>query len=151
MKLRELLTAAARIPKYCLDVLSVDIRGLTFALCLLLLCRGSAQAQNATLSGSITDPKGAVLPKASVDLVNQDTGVILHAESNDSEFKPPAITRSTAACRAGRFRLSRAQEPTSFMGRSLNTSATRYLTRPTGSQTTRGCPKQQRFRTTLEA
>jgi hypothetical protein len=60
------------------------MRRLIFALYLVILCVGSAGAQNATISGSITDPKGAVLPKASVDLVNQDTGVALHTQSNDA-------------------------------------------------------------------
>jgi hypothetical protein len=55
-----------------------------WALCFVFLCAGLARAQNAMLTGSITDPNGAVLPKASVDLVNQDTGVRLHAQSNDA-------------------------------------------------------------------
>jgi hypothetical protein len=87
MKLHKILTIAVRIPKHPLDELSVGIntiRRLFLASSLLILCLGSAQAQNATISGSITDPKGAVLPKASVDLVNQDTGVGLHAQSNDA-------------------------------------------------------------------
>jgi hypothetical protein len=60
------------------------MRRFIYALCFVILCVGSARAQNATISGSITDPKRAVLPKAAVDLVNQDTGVALHVQSNDA-------------------------------------------------------------------
>jgi hypothetical protein len=69
-----------------LKVLSKDqlMRRFIYASCFVMLCVGAARAQNATISGSITDPKGAVLPKASVDLVNQDTGVVLHTQSNDA-------------------------------------------------------------------
>jgi hypothetical protein len=59
-------------------------RHIILALSFVFLWAGMAHAQDASLSGSITDPSGAVLPKASVDLVNQDTGVRLHAESNDA-------------------------------------------------------------------
>lgn len=60
------------------------VRSLIFALFLAILCLGSARAQNATISGSIADSKGAVLPNASVDLVSQDTGVAQHVQSNDA-------------------------------------------------------------------
>jgi Carboxypeptidase regulatory-like domain len=57
---------------------------LIFALCLVMLCLGSAQAQNASISGSVSDPSGAVVAKASIDLVNRAASVVLHTETSDS-------------------------------------------------------------------
>ena len=81
MKLHKLLTTVVSSPKHSLHVVSTSG---VFALCLVMLCVGSAQAQNAAIAGSVTDPSGAVVAKASVDLVNQATGVVLHTETNDS-------------------------------------------------------------------
>ncbi|MGH9616420.1 MAG: TonB-dependent receptor domain-containing protein, partial [Acidobacteriaceae bacterium] len=58
------------------------MRKLIYGLFIFLLCAGAAYAQTASLTGSITDPSGAVVPNASVDIVNQDTGVALHGQSN---------------------------------------------------------------------
>jgi hypothetical protein len=41
-----------------------------------------AQVQNATITGTITDPAGAVLPEASVTLTGKATGLILHTQSS---------------------------------------------------------------------
>ena len=58
------------------------MRRFIYTSCFVLLCAGSARSQDATLTGLITDPNGAVLPKASVDLINHDTSVALHTQSN---------------------------------------------------------------------
>lgn len=84
MKRSKSSPAAVRIPRHSPESKRNTIRLLFFTLCLVLLCVGSARAQNATLSGLITDPNGAVLPKASVDLTSQETGVTLHAQANEA-------------------------------------------------------------------
>jgi hypothetical protein len=58
------------------------MRRFVYTLCFILLCAGAARAQDATLSGSITDTSGAVVPQASVQLRNQATGIALETESN---------------------------------------------------------------------
>src|SRR5690348_179280 len=50
--------------------------------CLALLCGASAFAQEAQLTGLITDSSGAVVPQASVSLLNSDTRVKYQTESN---------------------------------------------------------------------
>ena len=50
--------------------------------CLALLCGASAFAQEAQLTGLITDSSGAVIPQASVSLLNSDTRVKYQTESN---------------------------------------------------------------------
>src|SRR5437763_16658911 len=50
--------------------------------CVALLCGASAFAQEAQLTGLITDSTGAVVPQASVSLLNSDTGVKYQTESN---------------------------------------------------------------------
>jgi hypothetical protein len=58
------------------------MRRLVYELCFALLFAGAVQAQDATLTGLITDPTGAVVPQASVELLSRDTGVKLNSESN---------------------------------------------------------------------
>lgn len=58
------------------------MRRLTLVLGFVLLCVGSARAQEATFFGLITDQSGAVLPQASVQLRNEATGAVLKTESN---------------------------------------------------------------------
>ena len=58
------------------------MRRILYVLCISLLCGLSAHAQEAQLTGLITDASGAVVPQASVSLLNQDTGVKYQTESN---------------------------------------------------------------------
>ena len=52
---------------------------------LLLVLAASAYPQGATslLSGSVTDPQGAVIPAADVSVTNNNTGLVLKASSNE--------------------------------------------------------------------
>jgi hypothetical protein len=47
-----------------------------------LACPGCAQ--NARFTGQVTDPQNAMVPHAAIEITNQDTGLQLHAESDDS-------------------------------------------------------------------
>lgn len=60
----------------------ITMRRILYVLCMGLLCGLSAHSQEAQLSGLITDASGAVVPQASVALLNQDTGVKYQSESN---------------------------------------------------------------------
>lgn len=53
-----------------------------YTVCFALLCGGAAYAQDASLSGLVTDTSGAVVPQVSVQLRNQATGVTMQSESN---------------------------------------------------------------------
>jgi hypothetical protein len=51
------------------------------AMCVLLLCAGSialAQAGRGSISGLVSDPAGALIPRAKVVLLNPATGVTQH-------------------------------------------------------------------------
>src|ERR1700760_3494014 len=52
----------------------------------LLLCAASSNAQlsTATMFGTITDPAGAAIPKASVTITQTDTGFVRTVVTNDS-------------------------------------------------------------------
>ncbi|PYV65444.1 MAG: hypothetical protein DMG97_32270, partial [Acidobacteria bacterium] len=43
---------------------------------LLLVATISAFGQEATIVGTVTDPSGAAVPKASITITNNDTGVV---------------------------------------------------------------------------
>jgi hypothetical protein len=52
-----------------------------------LATMNSAYAQNTTsgdISGTVTDPTGAVIPGAAIVLVNKDTGAVLHSTTDNS-------------------------------------------------------------------
>jgi hypothetical protein len=49
----------------------------------LYFCPLMAYSQTAELSGVVQDPSGALIPKASVELRNQDTGIRLRASTNN--------------------------------------------------------------------
>ena len=72
-------------------------RFLTFAaslLCIFLICAPQLNAQTGTaqLSGLVTDSTGAVLPNASVLIVNRDTGVSRPAQTNtQGKYAAPAL------------------------------------------------------------
>jgi hypothetical protein len=53
---------------------------------LLLVLTSSLWAQNAQVSGLITDPSGAVVPNAKVNIVNKDTGVARSVDSNGEGY-----------------------------------------------------------------
>ena len=55
-------------------------------LLILFLCPVALYAQNASVGGSVQDPSGAVVPKASVEFRNQDTGIRRQAASNGSGY-----------------------------------------------------------------
>lgn len=54
----------------------------SLAIALLLPCSMMAQVQNGTISGTVTDPKGAALPDATVTLTQTTTGLVLHGQTN---------------------------------------------------------------------
>ncbi|HVB32944.1 MAG TPA: carboxypeptidase regulatory-like domain-containing protein [Patescibacteria group bacterium] len=66
------------------------LAGCTFATALLFLLFVSiptrAQTVGANLAGTVTDPSGAVIPKASINITNTGTGVTTHAVTNTSGF-----------------------------------------------------------------
>jgi hypothetical protein len=60
------------------------MRKITF-IAIVILCLGvyaPCQETRATLTGLVTDPTGAVVPNAPVDVVNIDTGATTHVKSN---------------------------------------------------------------------
>ncbi|MGB9407140.1 MAG: TonB-dependent receptor [Terracidiphilus sp.] len=63
-------------------------------LCIFLVCalQLNAQTETAQLSGLVTDSTGAVLPNASVLIVNRDTGVSRPVQTNaQGEYTAPAL------------------------------------------------------------
>ena len=58
------------------------MRRFVYTLCFALLCAVAAHAQDASLSGLISDTSGAVVQQASVQLRNQATGIALQTQSN---------------------------------------------------------------------
>jgi predicted aspartyl protease len=47
-------------------------------------CRCVVHAQTARISGQVLDPQGAVVPKAPIQIINQETKVKLEATSDDN-------------------------------------------------------------------
>lgn len=65
--------------------MKTTMRNAAYVMLVLLLATASGYAQfNANVQGTVTDPKGAVVPGASVTLVNTATGVMQRAVSNAS-------------------------------------------------------------------
>lgn len=59
---------------------------------LILAASLSMFAQEATIVGTVTDPSGAAVPKASITVTNTDTGVATHFTTNDTgEYVAPAL------------------------------------------------------------
>jgi len=58
---------------------------LAMAVCLLVLCGGVlAQEFRATISGTVTDPSGAVVPAATIQVVETHTGTVNRTSSNNA-------------------------------------------------------------------
>ena len=80
---------------------------LSFAFCTQL---AFAQVNTATISGTLHDSSGAVLPGASVTIVNQETGISRTVITNETgRYSAPAlalgiIIRSQLSCRAFKVR-----------------------------------------------
>src|SRR5512147_2754984 len=58
----------------------------TCALLLMTPMRGFAQATSGTLSGTVTDPSGAVVPNATVTITDADRGSTLTITTNGEGF-----------------------------------------------------------------
>ena len=79
-----------------------------FALVLSLLCAGTASAQvdQGTITGTVTDLTGAVVPNAQITLTNTGTGLVLQASTNKSGtyvFSPIKIGNYTVSATAQGF------------------------------------------------
>ncbi len=76
-------TSLANTPRVNLSTLIVV---LTCALLLITPTRGLAQATSGTLSGTVTDPSGAVIPNASVTITDADRGSSVTTTTNADGF-----------------------------------------------------------------
>lgn len=69
---------------------------LTFALAGDQICFGQAAAINGQIEGTITDPDGAVVPNAAVDIANTETGLSRTLQTNESGFfRAPVLPLGT--------------------------------------------------------
>ena len=55
-------------------------------LCLMISIPGRAQVTGATVSGSVTDDSGGVVPQTKIEIQNTATGVVTSASSNADGF-----------------------------------------------------------------
>jgi hypothetical protein len=63
------------------------------SLLVLLVLATAGSAQNARFTGQVTDPQNAAISHASIEITNQETGVQLHTESDDSgTYSVPYLT-----------------------------------------------------------
>jgi hypothetical protein len=73
--------------KYACGVSGAAIQILGAIGCLALACAGAmAQSGAGSIQGTVTDPSGAVMPGASIHVVNQATGVTADTKTNDVGF-----------------------------------------------------------------
>ncbi|HEY2976263.1 MAG TPA: TonB-dependent receptor [Pyrinomonadaceae bacterium] len=85
---------------------------LLFALCALLLAVAHAQTATATLSGTIVDQNGAVVPGADVTIINTGTGLQRQATTDDEgSFTVPLLPPSTYRVRVQRTGFSPVEIP----------------------------------------
>ena len=82
--------------------------GMWWLVCLCLIATGTAFAQvdQGTITGTVTDNSGAVVPGAQVTLTVTDTGLTLQAKSNDSgnyTFSPIKIGNYSVSASAPGF------------------------------------------------
>lgn len=62
----------------------------------LLGFRAHAQTANGSIGGIVTDPSGALIPKASVKVLNQDTGTVRTTDSSDAGlYYVPSVAAGT--------------------------------------------------------
>ncbi|HEY6989666.1 MAG TPA: carboxypeptidase-like regulatory domain-containing protein, partial [Bryobacteraceae bacterium] len=66
--------------------MSLSACRLVSSIAVALLCAGAAYAQEsrATLSGTVTDPSGSVIPGTDVKLVNSRTGIAFDTKTNEA-------------------------------------------------------------------
>src|SRR5260370_40144863 len=75
---------------------SLQCTALLFALCSLPFAAAYAQSATATLSGTVEDQNGAIVPGAAVTLVNRATGLQRETVTNDQgSFTIPLLQPST--------------------------------------------------------
>src|SRR5215831_8550692 len=65
------------------ECMSRSILGIV-SLVVLWLGQGAAQSTNARLSGSVSDPDGAVIAGAAITIENTETGITLMTTSNEA-------------------------------------------------------------------
>ena len=68
---------------------------LGFAAALLLAAPLTAQEYRATITGTVTDPSGASVPRAQIEIRNVETSVVTTAQTNDVGI----VLRSVSAAR----------------------------------------------------
>lgn len=85
-------------------------KGWILVVCLLAFCgfgmRAMAQIDEGTITGTVTDPTGAVVPQAKVTLTSVDTGLVLNAQSDSRgvyTFSPIRIGHYTVTASAPNF------------------------------------------------
>src|SRR5512136_2682621 len=78
------------------------MRSIMIALCCMLLAAGAAFAQSdrGTITGTISDPAGAVIPNASIEAKNLNTGAVYQAASTTTG------NYTLAQLPAGKYQLS---------------------------------------------
>ncbi len=78
---------------------SCVLRAISMVACVILSAVMAHAQYRASIQGAITDPQGAVVPGATVTLMDKETGRILQATSSDSGIYnfnalPPTLIRS---------------------------------------------------------
>src|SRR5215472_14258119 len=85
---------------WCLGVLALAVGAVLFLSLLALAPSASAQKATGTITGTLTDPSGAVVPGANVSIVNDRTGASRETTTNDQgSFSFPELD-------AGMYRVS---------------------------------------------
>lgn len=97
------------------------LKAVVIAVCIGGCIPAGAQSDRGTLTGSIQDPSGAVIPGARVTLVNIETGVTFTAPTNDAgDFTVPQLQPGTYNLKIEKDGF----KPASVTGIVLNASAT---------------------------
>jgi outer membrane receptor protein involved in Fe transport len=95
---------------------------LTFAIAFLLAGRAMAQLDTAVISGTVRDPSGALIPGATIQIHNQDTGLVRTTTTNGSGTYqmgeiPPGVY--TIEAQAQGFSASRQENATLALSQAL--------------------------------
>ena len=95
---------------------------LTFAIAFLLAGRAMAQLDTAVISGTVRDPSGALIPGATIQIHNQDTGLVRTTTTNGSGTYqmgeiPPGVY--TIEAQAQGFSASRQEKATLALSQAL--------------------------------